>query len=268
MGELSFCSGFDVEPWARLLGFGGAVALTMVSLAALQQEISGRPEEEFAAGYLVDEEVERLQTYSYPKRRIQWLGGRLAAKHAAMQLMDNAHSGPVHPWQEFRVTADETGRPYLQPATPGQGRQGLPDISISHSGGLAAALAATTGRCGVDIQKITDSVVKVRERFAASSEQDILEALVHAGPASCRLTLLWAAKEAVRKTVGTRLLPGFLGIGLTNATQISAGSAEGFGLDFLCQGQAGADIHRVYGRVTLPVLAMFYEDAVLAFTIL
>jgi phosphopantetheinyl transferase len=67
--------------------------------------------------------------------------------------------------------------------------------------------------CGLDLQKVTDTVVRVRERFCSAAEANLLP-----GGDQHRevgLTLLWAAKEALRKARGGVPLTGFLTIHLT-----------------------------------------------------
>ena len=109
-------------------------------------------------------------------------------------------------WRNLVIRIEAGGRPYI--AT--EAHAVAPFIAISHSGPMAASLAANLP-CGFDIQESGVRIQRVRERFAAPEEEDILNAsLPHKSFTETeRLTLLWAAKEAVRKMVRISPLLGF-----------------------------------------------------------
>jgi len=162
------------------------------------------PEE--AGNYLHAEEQSRWTGLRQQKRRTEWLGGRMAAKWAAAGLLGET----AVDWQGLVIRNEEDGRPYVATET----HAAAPFISISHSGHLAAALAANLP-CGLDIQQPVAKIHTVKERFAAPAEEDILNAsLPPAFAETDRLTLLWAAKEAVRKMVRISPLLGLLEIRL------------------------------------------------------
>jgi phosphopantetheinyl transferase len=192
----------DQEHWHRVFGLNGPVSLVLLELAGLEATT--------AAACLTPFELERFALFTFPKRKREWLGGRIAAKQAAMAVASLGEGEAASPWQGMEVAAAPDGRPFIR-AVDDIG-QTLPDISISHSGNLAGAMAAGEGRCGIDIQKVTPTVIKVSERFAGAAEMTILDTLTGDLSMTARLTLLWAAKEALRKAIGTKRLPGFLGI--------------------------------------------------------
>lgn len=168
-----------------------------------------------AAGFLSENELKELCLFRLKKRRVEWLGGRLAAKWAAAGLL----GGSEAEWKNLVVDAEEDGRPYLTIAA----RTGTPFISISHSGPMAAALAANIP-CGLDIEQPSAKIHTVRPRFVAPEEKDILNAISPDFLSETeRLTLLWAAKEAIRKMVRASPL-----LGLSEILLIS-GSMEGLG---------------------------------------
>jgi len=96
--------------------------------------------------------------------------------------------------------------------------------------------------------------------------QQILEdrSLLYAGsgPEASQLTLLWAAKEALKKAIGTRTLPGFLEVKLSGAATDKDGEVgDYFVFDFnLPDSITSRAMH------TFSVAALFYEKHVLAFT--
>ncbi|MDR2549403.1 MAG: 4'-phosphopantetheinyl transferase superfamily protein [Desulfobulbus sp.] len=143
------------------------------------------------APLLAPDEREIFQRFRYPKRQVEWLGGRVAAKYCLHRLLA-AEALPCT-WQRYSILADTHGRPCLEhvPADcPGA------IVSISHSHGYAAALACRTGSCGVDIQQLTPKLAGVAERFASGEELALIDSEL--APLT-RLGLIWAAKEAVKK---------------------------------------------------------------------
>jgi len=161
---------------------------------------------EMASQYLNTDELAQWTGFLLKKRRSEWLGGRLAAKWAATGLLGKT----VPDWRSLMIRNEADGRPY---ATTESGTV-APFISISHSGPMAAALAANLP-CGLDVQESGDRIPRVRQRFAASEEEDILNAVLpHFFSETQRLTMLWAAKEAVRKAIRIIPLLGLLDIRL------------------------------------------------------
>jgi len=161
---------------------------------------------ELASKYLCTAELERWAGFSQKKRRTEWLGGRLAAKWATAAFLGET----AVDWQGLVIRSEEDGRPYVATETEAV----VPFISISHSGHMAAALAANLP-CGLDIQQPGAKIHRVKERFASSEEEYILNASVPASVTETeRLTMLWAAKEAVRKMVRVSPLLGFMEIRL------------------------------------------------------
>ncbi|HIJ90323.1 MAG: 4'-phosphopantetheinyl transferase superfamily protein [Desulfobulbaceae bacterium] len=159
-----------------------------------------------ASEYLSPDELEQWRGFNLEKRRAEWLGGRIAAKWAAAGLLGET----AMTWRNLVIRTEAGGRPYVATET----HAAPPFISISHSGPLAAALAANFP-CGLDIQEPGAKIHTVRDRFVSPEEEDILSAsLPESFTETERLTMLWAAKEAIRKMVRTTPLPGFLEIRL------------------------------------------------------
>lgn len=187
--------------WQQHFSPAARLQLGAVELAALSDCTS-----DLASHYLNADELSRWTGFSQKKRRTEWLGGRLAAKWAAAGLLGEA----AVDWQGLAIRNEEDGRPYV--ATEAQVL--APFISISHSGHMAAALAANLP-CGLDIQQPGANILRVKKRFALREEEDILTAsLPESFTETERLTLLWAAKEAIRKMVRVSPLLGFMEIRL------------------------------------------------------
>ena len=166
--------------------------LALLNLGLLQRLIEQADALELLTTLLSPAELEIFRRFSYAKRRLEWLGGRLAAKHCLHQLV-NGHTSGQFRASHFSILPDANGRPGLEQTLPG-----FPSlsISISHSRGYAAALACQAGDCGIDIQQTTPQLASVQERFATAEELDLIDPMVE--PLT-RLGLLWTAKEAVKK---------------------------------------------------------------------
>ena len=156
-------------------------------------------------------EIEKFTSFKFKKRYIEWLGGRLCAKKAFTEYIQKFHSLQIiPPPHDLIVASQQNGRPFLQcdqlAKTTIQ-----PDLSISHGSKYAMAMVSKTW-CGIDIQEKQQSLVKVKEKFCSKTEENLLTSILHtdAHPPLHFLTLLWAAKEALRKMLSNLKLIGFL----------------------------------------------------------
>jgi phosphopantetheinyl transferase len=201
-----------VEPFStpqlqELLEYDHGLIFILIDLQKLDHELRTLGFEKAAAQYLAPGEIQYLRRISSEKRRREWLGGRLAAKFAAARMLGQSEYDL--PWPDLPIAVDEKGRPFLAADLAGGN---APDISISHSADLAAAMAVDKGLCGIDIQKLTTRIFKVHERFCTVGEERILHSFYRTNIVTdtAVLTRLWAAKESLRKTANRNHLPGFL----------------------------------------------------------
>ena len=171
--------------------------------------------------FLHNSELVQLKKYRLPKRRSEYLTGRLCAKLAASSYLQSSLNTPVA-MEQIEIFNAGHGHPYItfHPGPPPT----LPDISISHSKGYAVAMAAEH-RCGIDIQKHEKSLIKVKEKYCAVREYTILSDSIKNGTEVSRLALLWSAKEAIQKTFSTENgLPTFSNIRLHSGEEKDCGN--------------------------------------------
>ncbi len=177
------------------------------------------PAEEAAlqAIWLSGEERQRMSRLAFPKRRKEWLAGRICAKMAIEDYFRSlGRESDIPDRTELTIASSDVGRPFVlcrgtHPFPP------EPEISISHSGGFALALAAGSP-CGVDIQKTGEGLVRVKERFCTAREEDLLGPVMN--DPLLHLALLWAAKEAAQKALSLAGMPGLLDLVLEGIEKI------------------------------------------------
>jgi 4'-phosphopantetheinyl transferase EntD len=117
---------------------------------------------------------------SHPQKRLQHLAGR----YLLTELF------PDFPLEEIMIA--DTRKPYLEDEQY--------HFSISHFGQYAAAIASSTNRVGVDVEKTSPAIEKIRDKFLSLHESDIaFEGIEKSGHRLRQLTLLWSAKESIFK---------------------------------------------------------------------
>ena len=180
-----------------------AACLALLDLTVLDGKTGDAP----LAALLSPEEQTLFAALTFPKRRREWLGGRLAGKVAVLRL-----DALRVPMAGLSILPAAHGAPLLScPALP---TWRLPVLSISHSDRYVVALAARTGHCGIDLQRITGQTVRVADRFAEPAELELLRQRLPDLDEVQRLTLLWTAKEALKKGVLSDRPVLFLGVSL------------------------------------------------------
>ncbi len=133
--------------------------------------------EDLLSGLRLDvEETARFANIRNLHRQRHWL----ACRAALARLTDPP---PVMKYSPH-------GKPYLA----GNGVE----ISLSHAGDFAAAAIRDDGPVGIDIEKITARIEKVRERFLQPGELDRIAAEHRLE----QLYVYWGAKEALYKLYG------------------------------------------------------------------
>lgn len=168
--------------------YPGKLSIALIDLESLTAE------KKRTSGLLSQDESELFASFSYIKRKKEWLGGRIAAKTALLQLLRNELT--AENFTGLSIMPRENGSPEIRSTTP---TNFTPAISISHSKKFAVAMATDTPNCGIDIQKISEQTLRVVSKFATPTERQILKSKLPDLAAPQRLSLLWSAKEAVKK---------------------------------------------------------------------
>jgi phosphopantetheinyl transferase len=151
-----------------------------------------------------------------PKRRQEWLLGRCAAKDAVRLLLQGKFGLPLCP-ADIAIIPDQFGRPCVE--GDWTARLGVtPVVSISHTAGMAVALAALgpDQMVGIDVESFGHRPGEFERLAFREDEQRWLASL--SKPLREEWSLrLWCAKEAVAKALGKGLSHGLHTIRITNA---------------------------------------------------
>jgi 4'-phosphopantetheinyl transferase len=147
---------------------------------------------------LAPAERSRYATLRFPKRRREWLGGRLAAKRAVAALLG------IEP-DAVAILGRSQGEPVVV-----AGAASAPDVrvSISHSGHWAAAAAYRPSRAGAVGLDLEERAPVDPALYALAFTESEVSQIESTEPEAARRDLvlrLWTAKEAVLKAVGVGL---------------------------------------------------------------
>lgn len=118
------------------------------------------------------------ENFRCEKRRCQWLASRMLVK----QLLGNS----------VNVINNSNGKPFLD----GE----IKHISISHTSGYVAVAFSNVSDIGIDIERRSSKIFKVRQRFMGCAEEKALDK----DSEETALLLHWSAKESFYKIIGNR----------------------------------------------------------------
>ncbi|MGH3417295.1 MAG: 4'-phosphopantetheinyl transferase family protein [Actinocrinis sp.] len=173
----------------------GPLTLAVVSIAWLAA-LSEDARAALARRELHPQDVAHAATLWLPKRRLEWVAGRLAASRAVRAHQRRHHGGEPGP-RRIRVSQIRSGPRAGKPMV-----NAPVQIGLSHSGDFAVA-ACGPRSVGVDLERIRplpppllDLLATARSRDGAP-ERRALDAMAP--------SLRWACKEAVLKQFGIGL---------------------------------------------------------------
>lgn len=236
--------------WVLLTPEQSCLALIRLESLAEWMALPNYPETLEKQRILDPVECSRLRSFSHRKRRLEWLGGRLAAKYALQQFFASCAQDSLP--AAFAIDNDRHGRPFVGVNALCFGPQ-QPFLSISHSGHFAAALVAPRS-CGLDLQEIVPKLQRLQARFASPAEL-ALGSLYD----ETWLALLWSAKEAVKKC---RYADQATFMERIQVEAHEGSATEPQGAVLYCRLQDGAD-----GADTLPVRVAVREGYVMAISL-
>lgn len=127
---------------------------------------------EFSVSYLSDKQFQQI---NYQKRKLEWLSVRALLKAICQE--------------EKSITYNSDGKPSLADNSC--------KISISHTDKYAAIILHPTKDVGIDIERMSDRVLKIKERFLSTDELLSLSEK----ETTTQALLYWSAKETLFKII-------------------------------------------------------------------
>lgn len=122
---------------------------------------------------LLNIDLTKLPVTKSESRIKQWIATRLLVNHF---------------FKDIEISYNELGKPFLSNNW---------NISISHSGDYVAIILNEKENCGIDIEKISSKVERIKHKFLNEDDLKIITSHEH-------LTLYWGAKEALYKYYGKK----------------------------------------------------------------
>jgi phosphopantetheinyl transferase (holo-ACP synthase) len=191
---------------------------------------------------LSSDEMREYRKLDVPlKKRLDWVFGRLAAKDAVRLMWWERHGERFFP-ADMELQHDEHGRPHAVHLDLGD-REPLPNVSVSHAGGVMAALASFEPFVGIDLEKIETREASFESLAFDETERRMLDVYEDRDEA---VTRFWCAKEAVAKALGRGLAEGLRSVLVRECT---AEDETGSGVFF---GQTHSVRSECLGRKRLP----------------
>jgi acyl transferase domain-containing protein/phosphopantetheinyl transferase len=149
----------------------------------------------FARRYLDMTGVEAYRAMN-PRRQLDWLPGRIAAKDAVRHWLWRHGAGPLFPI-EVQVESEPSGRPAVRCAGAGDLR-----LSLAGKPGITAAIVADGRDVGLDVERVEPRDPGFERAAFGDAERTLLPA---GEERDAWVARFWAAKEAVAKCRGTGL---------------------------------------------------------------
>ena len=191
----------EMMEFGPLPGFPRRIYQEMTPVVDVTRQLDAAPQE-FLSEHLAEDEVQEHAAKKTPKRAQEWLTGRLALKNCVQRLIAKGDQ-PVPSTKGIRIVPDELGKPIAE-LTDSPGTV-IRDISLSHSNGLAMAVASAAGNfagLGIDVEKVEDRSDSWAQDYFTEEE---IRTADETGNRMLALTGMWSLKEAFLKALGTGL---------------------------------------------------------------
>lgn len=192
-------------------------SIAFIDSLNVQKRIDNKGEHAYD-DFLTDWEHSYIHSLKIPKRKMDFLCGRLAGKrairrHIVKNYYSSLNTGIDHlPFKDIEIRKTVTGRPAVF-IKDGVSRNGTSDyyVSISHTDGLSASLVSNKMDCkgiGIDAEKIEKRHASLIKVAFTDLEKEFLKQKISGQNCNADLILdeevsrLWSIKEAVMKSMG------------------------------------------------------------------
>ncbi len=155
--------------------------------------------EAFLKKLLTNDEIAIYNKYLRGKSRLDFLGGRILSKLNILYAM-NKWPITLSDFTDLNIKRTENGAPELLIKE----NINKPLFSISHKTNYIFCAAQNHGSLGIDLEEISERLIKVKEKYVSKEEEEILLSCnrdsANLYPSLIHLyTALWASKEAIIK---------------------------------------------------------------------
>ena len=177
------------------------VCISISAVGALMEEEIHGPGR--LRGWLTPTELRTFQAFTVPKRRLDWLAGRLAAKEAIRARLDTGGRDSFRTIEIVpSILAQDSGRPRYTV----HGHEGPLGLSICHAGDIAAAALASYPKweIGIDLERALPREASLESVALSNRERHQLRSLEFADRHRA-VTLIWVVKESLLKALGLGL---------------------------------------------------------------
>ncbi len=179
------------------------ISLSQYHIDIVARLLKERGEYAFAE-YLSEWEIDYLNRLKFPKRKADFISGRLAGKEAVINYYENHDLGDKPAPRDINIRRTETGEPELII----NGKSSGLIISITHSGNIALTLVCGNDEfrgVGIDAEKIVERESGFLRIAFTESELKELTSKGNGSWSKEKITLFWTLKEAVLKSIGSGL---------------------------------------------------------------
>jgi len=128
------------------------------------------------------DDLTELDSIHHPRKQLEWLSGRAALR----ALLDTENQA------EFRLSKDDKGKPFLH--------DHIYHISLANSFPYGVAIIHRNLPVGIDIEKPSSKLLRVRHKFLSDAEALVAQEDLH------QLCKYWATKESLYKLYGRKQL--------------------------------------------------------------
>ena len=120
--------------------------------------------------------LKQLDQFTNEKRKAEWMTIRYLLLKIHTEIDD--------------IIYDAHGKPHFKNSSS--------QLSISHSHDMVAVSIHEKEACGIDIQLISDKIIRIKQKFLNTKEQSVTNNSVE------ELTIYWSCKEALFKVYGKK----------------------------------------------------------------
>lgn len=145
--------------------------------------------------WLTNQEQSRLQKFRFPKRALEWLSGRWAAKSLLSSIFSENKPFLL---SSFCIQNEASGAPFVE----WQGKRNLGSLSISHRGehAVAAYCHDPDTSIGIDLEIIEDKSHGFVQDYFTTQEATWVLSLPE-DQQDLAASLLWSGREALLKAL-------------------------------------------------------------------